>query len=376
MTSLYPIMAYALVLAYLSSLQSPYKLDSYDGKVYIYRERFFYLIMTIGMTVFVGLRTRGNDTYAYKDIYNRIQLGATVFSGVNWTNMAASPALQLLQNILKAWGRSAQEYIMLCALLTIPIYLWFIRKYTTDIWLSVFYFITMGAYTFAMAAIKQTICVAFLLVATDAAIQRKWGRFLFMIVLAELFHPYAFVYLIVPFLFFPPWSGKTLLLIAGTVLTSLFLSRLMGGIMALTETLGADYSETEFIGEGVNLFRVLVVWVPVILSFPARDYLRRTDDRVTNLVINASMINAFIMFIGLFGTANYFARLANYFLIFQTLSLPWVLRIFEPKSKRLVTAVSLLCYMAYFYYQCVLANGAFDRVYSFMTLGEFLTHAY
>ena len=40
------------------------------------------------------------------------------------------------------------------------------------------------------------------------------------------------------------------------------------------------------------------------------------------------------MFIALFGTANYFARLANYFLIFQTLALPWMLSYFDYKSKK------------------------------------------
>lgn len=376
MRTLIPIIVASLVLTGISSYLSSYKLDSMDGKVYVYRERFFYFIMALAMAVFVGLRTSGNDTGTYIDLYERIQLEGSVFSGIDWFKLAGAPGLHLLQNILKSLGASSQDYLMLCALFTVLVYLWFIRKYSTDIWLSIYYFITMGVYTFAMAAIKQTMCVAFLLLATDCAIEKKWGRYLIWMLVAELFHPYAFVYFIIPFLFFRPWSGATVFLIFGTIIVSFSLSRFMGGIMSLTESLGANYSENEFIGAGINIFRVLVVWVPVVLSFWGRNYFRKSEDRATNLVINASMINALIMFIGLFGTANYFARLANYFLIFQTLSLPWLFRIFEEKSKKIVIMLSVIAFAVYFYYQCVLANGTFDNMYSFMSVIKYITHSY
>jgi transmembrane protein EpsG len=162
-------------------------------------------------------------------------------------------------------------------------------------------------------------------------------------------------------------------LIAGSVLVALGLSKFMGGILNMTDALGGNYDESSFVGEGVNIFRVLVVFVPVILSFFLRNTF--TDDeenRTPYLIMNLSMVNAFVMFIGLFGTANYFARLANYFLIFQALSLPWLLKQFVGKSKRIMLVGSLVCYGAYFYYGTVIANGAFDDGYRFITLAEFL----
>ena len=72
-----------------------------------------------------------------------------------------------------------------------------------------------------------------------------------------------------------------------------------------------------FAGAGVNLFRFLVVSAPIALSFLVRDEIEKQSTRNDMLIFNLSMLNAEIMFVALFGTANYFARLANYFLIFR-----------------------------------------------------------
>ena len=74
------------------------------------------------------------------------------------------------------------------------------------------------------------------------------------------------------------------------------------------------------------------------------------------MIINLSMMNSVIMFIGLFGTANYFARLANYFLIFQCLALPMILQQFTASSERQLRFLSVAGFLAYFYYDEVLAN--------------------
>jgi hypothetical protein len=362
-------------MAYISDMNSSYEIDKYGVKKYVYKEKFFFSLLAIGMAVFVGLRTAGNDTYRL--MYEATSSNISDISQINWTSFASAPGLQFVCICLKSIGATTQDYFMLFALFTVCTDLWFVRKYSEDIWLSVFFFITMGVYTFTMAAIKQTTAVAFLLIATDRAIEKKNVRFIIWVTIAMLFHPYSFVYLIVPLLFFKPWTKRTYFLIAGSVLVALGLSRFMGGILDMTDALGGSYDDTAFVGEGVNIFRVLVVFVPVVLSFFLKNTF--TDDeenRTPYLIMNLSMVNAFVMFIGLFGTANYFARLANYFLIFQTLSLPWLLKQFVGKSKRIMLVGSLVCYFAYFYYGTVIANGVFDNEYRFTTLAEFFKQLY
>lgn len=372
MTKLVPIMLFAILMAWLSENGSRHRLNE-DGKlIYAYKDKFFYFILAASMAVFVGLRTRGNDTYAYRLMYENIGAELDNIANIDWSNLAAAPGLQCYCVILKTLGATTQDYFMVTALITVGIYLWFIRKYTCNIFLSIFYFITMGAYTFTMAAIKQTLAVAFLLLATDNAIRKKWIKYLFWVMIAELFHPYAFIYLIVPFVTFSPWSRGTQFLLVWSVFVALFMSRFLGTIDTVTEALGYDYDANEFAGAGVNVFRVLVVWVPLVLSFLRREQFRCSNDRTMNIIINLMMVNAVIMFIGLFGTANYFARLANYFLIFQVIALPWILRLFSVYDRKALTAMSIVGFSAYCYYGEAIANGSFDLNYNFITFWEYI----
>lgn len=374
MKTLMPIVVFSVIMALFSDKNSIYELNEYGCKKYIYKDKLIYFIMAMCMAIFVGLRTRGNDTYVYRQMYEGISGDLSSIASINWAKLSDTPAMQMVEIFLKSINASTQDYFMLFSLFTIAVYLWFIRKYTSNIRLSIYYFITMGVYTFTMAAIKQTTAVAFLLIATDRAIEKKWIKFIVWVTIAELFHSYAFIYLVIPFLFFSPWSKKTYWLLAGTVFVAIFLQRFMGSILAMTDVLGYEgtYSNSEFSGEGVNIFRVLVVFVPVFLSFLSRRHLKNSDDRANNLILNLTMMNAMIMFIGLFGTANYFARLANYFLIFQCLSLPWIFQFFNWNSRRLLAIMSCAAFWIYFYYQMVWAQGAFDDVYGFMNFFDFI----
>lgn len=372
MSKLIPIIVLSMIFAFAADRGSGYSYDTRGIKQYTSKNRIFFVALVLVMAVFVGLRISGNDTQTYRQMYERIPDGIEAILSVDWTDLAAAPGHQFISGCLKYIGASTQDYFMFFALTSVPVYLWFIRKYTCNLTLSVYFFITMGVYVFSMAAVKQTVAVALLLIASDRAFEKKYLQFVLWLLVAELFHPYAFVYVIVPFMSFIPWTWKTYVLLAGTAVVSMGLSRLMSGILAMTDALGGDYSTTEFLGEGVNIFRVLVVWVPVGLSFLARKYIRVNSDRISNYIINLTMVNAMVMFVGLFGTANYFARLANYFLIFQSLSLPLLFNYFTKQSKRVLIVAAILCYFLFFYYENTIANGRFDDVYQFITVFDYI----
>ena len=88
-------------------------------------------------------------------------------------------------------------------------------------------------------------------------------------------------------------------------------------------------------------------------------------------MVNLTMLNGAIMFVGLFGTANYFARLANYFLIFQSLALPWILKKIGGKDGKILTVLMVLGFIAYFYYANVLAIP-FDQDFARLSVAEYL----
>lgn len=373
MWKLVPIFIIGLILTYVSDLASTYEIGSCGERRYIRKDKIFFFLMALALAVFVGLRTRGNDTFTYRQLYEALGVGQSALRDIDWLKLAAAPGFTFVNILLKTAGFSFQDYLMVYALFTVITYLWFIHKYSCNTLFSVFLFFTMGIYDFTMAAIKQTACVAILTIATDRAIREKYISFVLLVLLAELFHPYAFIYLIVPFLSFKPWSKKTYLLLIASVIFAFGLQFFLDPLLNVTDAIGSDYDKAELTSEGVNIFRVLVVWVPVILSFLARRLIQKdTDNRIAHTIMNLAMVNAMIMFIGLFGTANYFARLANYFLLFQAIALPWVLNYFDKNSKRSLTICAVIGYLAYFYYGTAIANGAFDDNYNFISFFDYI----
>lgn len=370
-STLWPIFFLSMFLAWMTDIMSQYTRGDLDEKVYVRKNKLFFVLLVVAMCIFVGLRSWCNDTTTYRYIYEYLTKDSgPLMAGIGW-KLGDSPGFALVNTIIKRIGFSSQDFLMLYAFITNILYLWFLRKYSSDFWLSVFLFFTMGIYMFTAAGIRQAVAIAISLLGIDRALQKKWVPFVFWVLIASLFHPYALLFLAVPFLMFAPWTGRTWLMLLLFGVIGVNLQGLLGTIVDITTMLGREYDETSFAGEGVNTFRLLVVWAPVALSFLAQRLMRQSEERENNLFMNLSMLNAEIMFVALFGTANYFARLANYFLFFQALALPWMLRFFTRGSRRMLKVVIIVCYMAYFVAANVILTP-FNTYFAKMSLGEYL----
>lgn len=368
MSKLIPIFLVTLVLAYLSHRGSVY---DHIQQTYQKKEWFFLCLMTIFMTLFVGLRTDYNDTHTYKQIYNNIPENVDVLAGIDWLRLGDNPAYLFTNRVVANWDFSEQSYLLVYAAITMPIYVWFVHKYTGNILFSFFLMFTMGIFTFTLAAIKQCTAVAFCVLATDRAIRKKYISFAIFVLIGALYHPYALMYFIVPFLFFRPWSSKTYIMLVLFGIAAIFMESLLGTVLNITDMLGEGYDANSFNGEGINPFRLAVHAAPVLLSFLLRPSIEERHDRANNLIVNLTMLNAEIMFIGLFGTANYFGRLANYFQIFQCIALPWICTHFDKRSRQPVLIAVCSCYLLYFIYTYSI-HESFDSQFFSVTFTEYI----
>lgn len=367
MSELIPITVAAIVLAILSHRASEY--DPIRCR-YGRQDRLWFGVMVVIMILFVGLRTQYNDTDNYEWIYENMEVPASLFDSMHW-KLGENPLFVLTNRILHKSGFSTQSFLLFYSAVTLCLNLWFLKKYSSNFPFAIFLFFTIGMFTFTMAAIKQCLAMAICLVAIDRALRRKYLAFGLWVLLAAGFHPYALMYLVVPVLMFRPWSLMTLVMLAVFAAVGEVMDRLLGTLLDVTDLLGENYDATSFTGEGVNPFRVAVVAVPLLVSFLTRAQIAGKHDRVQNLMVNLAMLNAEIMFVGLFGTANYFARLANYFLPFQALAMPWLLSHFEPRSRRLMTWAAVGGYGAFFVFSNAILDN-FDYHYACVTVWEYL----
>lgn len=332
----------------------------------------FIFVIFMAISFFIGLREFYNDTSTYRGHYEALQSFPGFWDHFDAT-LGENPGFQLVNGVLKTLNVSSQGFILIYALFTCGLYLIFIRRYSDHFLLSMFLLFTTGMYMFSAAAMKQTAAIAICLLAIPSALKKRWIPFLLLIGLAATFHPYALMYLAVPLLTFRPWSKWTYVLLILFVAAGFALDSILGTIVDIASMLGEEYSEEIFQDSGVNVFRVLVCSVPTFLTFVYRRELFRDSKPSENLMVNLCMINGAIMFVGLFGTANYFGRLANYFTIAQVVALPWILGKLSPHDRRVLTALMVICYTGYSLYGN-LVNESFDSQFSRMTLKEYFTN--
>lgn len=336
------------------------------------RDRLFTVILILVLGFFCGLRIWGNDTVTYLQIYEQTEVWDVHIETAD-VSFAHGIGFGLLTSLIKTLGFSSQDYLMIYAFLTVIPYVLFVRRHSGTMVFGVFLMFTTGFYTFSMAAIKQCMATGLCLIAVNYALDRKWLGYGIFLFLGTMFHPYALIYLMVPLLNFKPWTNLTFVYIAAFMGAGFFLESLLGTVLDITDMMGANYDAESFTGEGVNIFRVLVCFAPLALATLTGRNLFRNSTRTDNLMFNIAMANALIMFVGLFGTANYFARLANYFLPGQIITIPWILRRMSRKERNWLTLACIIGYTGYFIYENAIIRP-FDTSYSHLSFWDYISN--
>lgn len=356
------------VLAYLSERNNQ-KIAGTDN---VRKERIFSFILICWMILFSGLRTFYNDTHTYLKSFRESAFFPDILKNFNW-DLGNNPGFKILTAIFRTYTDNGNTYLLFASVVSLGISMGFVHKYTTNYPVSVFLFFTLGYFLFTMAAVKQTIAISIGLLAILAFFRGKKILYVVLILFASLFHTYILMYFIVPILFkMVPWKKGTYILIACTIVAAFAFNFLLGTIMNVTDFFGEGYSADAFVGEGINIFRVLVYFVPVVLSFIVRDDIQKKNSKEFNLFINFAIVCAMIMFVGLFGNANMFARLAMYFEVPIYVVLPWLIyKVGERIRFTFFTFFAGVFYSMYFYYMTVLSKP-FDEIFKYLTIGEYL----
>lgn len=367
MTKLWILLAVSLTFAWVISSRDQQFRAIGSSK----NDRILTMILALILVFFCGLRIWGNDTAEYLEIYTHLIPPLEELTPEHTPTFSSGYLFFYVSSTLKSLNFSNQDFLMFFAFITIIPYFLFVRRYSKNLGFGVFLMFATGFYTFSMAAIKQCAATALCLIAVSCYLSRQRILYLIMVGVACLFHPYAMVYFLVPLMDFKPWTKRTLFYVIFFVAVGLFLESLLGTVLDITDMMGASYDASSFTGEGVNIFRVMVSLVPMALAFMYGKSMFEHTSRTENLMFNMAMLNGLIMFVGLFGTANYFARLANYFLPAQVIILPCLLSRAHPKDRKWLVPLCILGYLGYFYYENAIIRP-FDSGYAHTSFWDYI----
>ncbi|MBR3584867.1 MAG: EpsG family protein [Oscillospiraceae bacterium] len=362
------LIAASLVLTYLS--ERAYVVGGFQSKASRSVRNTLFLFVIVLLTCFIGLRTYYNDTDAYRGAYEGLK-GFPEFWQHFDATLGANPGFCICNAAIKTLGISWHGMFLIYSLITMASTMWLIRKYSLDLVTSLFLFFATNAYTLTGAALKQCLAIAIGSLAIPFALKKKWIPFGLILLLASTFHPYILMYLIAPLLTFKPWTRWTYVLIAATLFAGYMFEQLVGVMIDMAALVGDEYTEEKMMGEGINVLRVLVSMAPIVLSYLYRRDLFRNSTKQEHLFMNLSMVNASIMFVGLFGSSIAFSRLAGYFTLMQCIALPVIIMKLPNRDKPFWKTMMIAGYIGFFLYANVMA-GSFDRSFSRITLWEYI----
>lgn len=309
----------------------------------------------------------GTDMGRYYRHYINIGMINSLDSFLNYDHEIGFKTLQFLVSHI---FNNFQIYIVIVGVIIFSSYAFYIRKYSVNYYLSIFFFITLGFYDFSFSGLRQAIAMAISLYAYNFAIKKKLKLFILATLLASLFHITAIVILPIYFLINYQLKRRDILfIIPSFVLFYLFRMR----IGAFFNLLYYDSTETMYnSSDGFSGMAFLLI-VIIILGFILESPFSEKSDKKMIGFLNVLITAAFIQVISTF--AYSFTRLNYFYLLSLIIYMPQIMALktskciyFDKKIEfmvKILFTIFILTYFSIAYLNSLTPEGSNVLPYSF-----------
>lgn len=142
------------------------------------------------LSLFPGMRSYfvGTDSGKYSLNY-RLEIPIYNYS----FNESKEYGFQLLQYIILHFTYNYFWFFFITSIITVYLNLKVLRKLSVNYTLAVFFFITLGSYTFIFNGIRQALSMAIFALAVPYFLEKKWLPYFVIVLLASSFHRSALV---------------------------------------------------------------------------------------------------------------------------------------------------------------------------------------
>lgn len=334
----------------LGVIAERYSVDKYNkvlGKNYkapniIYIIFLLFLLMSI-----YALRWKtGTDSYGYYK--NFFYIGQqSVLDLIGKRDWGFSVLTAMIYKLFS--GNYIIYNYILAAITYIPVIL-ILKKYSSDFLFTIFLYITIMAYYWPFNGVRQSIACSICFASSPLLYEKKYIKYCFWVGIAFLFHSTALI--MIPLILIvtnKSWSIKIIIFSVFFIISIIFLPSIWSVVISAIDMIGQqkmvnDYGTYNINDNGANIFRILVAFAPVVISFIYYKKIKKNNDKV-DLIINMSLMGALFMLAA--GRITILARFSNYFICFQVLLIPEFTVIFTKDSRRLYRMIVCLLYFIY-----------------------------
>ena len=316
-------------------------------------QTFFFIVGVVIFAYVTGQRFAFGDTSAYMKSFS--ETTATVSDVLNNFQFGEEQLFLLINSFIRQYiSTDPRMFVEIISFITIFPIFYFYYNYSGDLKFALLLFVLSGCWEHTMNGMRQYLASVIMLMALSLLYKRKWYLYIPIAILAAQIHTSAYIFIVVYFVANKPAWGKItkIMLVIGLFLlvtypvTGSFMNRLF----AESTEYGEKYNTSEF-SYNINIFRVAVMFVPVVVSFINRKNMIGKY-KYYDIVFNMSLLCAMCTLIGLFSAV--YARLNLYFEVFNVILLVWNINDMIKQEKYYwIKKVCLACYIAYFIYQMI-----------------------
>lgn len=363
----YSILAYTCFVAWFGCFVRQKRLSGTENEYYYKRQNsisIFFAFASLALLVyFVGVRTDYQDTYTYIETFKNINIDISYENFKNMNNAKqGSAGFYILEMLFKKYiSTDFTDWFFFLAILQAGAIALFYYRYSENFTFSVYLFITSTTVTqWMMNGIRQFTAICFVLYFFNYVVERKFFKFLIIVIIAYFLHSTAIFWIPMYFIIkYKPFSKQIWTWVALTLIVVFFVD-------TFTDLLNSSFEGTKYEGEdisaygathggtiddGVNPIRVIVYAIPPAIALWRRKYVEQKSNPLIDILINMSTATVGIYLIGMVTSGILVGRVPGYFELGNYILLPWLINnTFEGKFRKCMKVMCILGYFAYFYY--------------------------
>lgn len=312
---------------------------------------FFFFLTFILLVIAAGIRVgTGTDTTLYNSFF---EYYPTLSLKEIWLN-TSEPGLWSLSWFIGRFSENTYWTFIVVAAIIVGLIMMTIKKYSTNYVLSMFLYLAGMDYFSSYNGLRQWIVAAIVFFMMPLLADEKKpikSKIVYCILLIPLFLIHNSAVLLFPIVFVviqKPWSKRIWIVIIGAILAVIYFGQflnILSGILGNSDY--AQYTNISASDDGVNIFRVLVAFVPVILCAWKYKLINPDGNKMIDIYINFSLMNFLVLLIATRMTV--LARLIYYLSIYNVLLFPLIPRAFNKSSRKIVLILMVLFFALYMY---------------------------
>ena len=318
---------------------------------------YFFIIPSFALVFFVSA-FRGDfmtDYANYRDRFDSLSMYS--FTDLFRYDFDIEFGYVLLNGLIHLFTDNSVYLFMITTLIILIGFYYQISKYSVNIWLSILMFVTIGSYYASFNITRQILATAIIFAGSKFLYERKFLKFLLVVILAALFHQSSLI--MIPFYFILNFRinyRNLLIMLVGSAIVVMYFDSILSFAQKFVYS---NYTEQAYGMTGQSFTNVIL---PIALLVFSLFHVKKLDSKnnMHRIWFNAIIFYAVFNILGL--QVLMMERLGRFFAPYALLLIPFIFSKMQDRHLRFVYTLCLIVLLVA-YNLVILYDSTFDPYY-------------